>query len=102
MKSLDELDQEKTPKEKTYTYKEVYNAIEFVYKKNKKTKYISLFLTGLWTPAITLLCWVQYEHPAVFITGAFISTFTVYVFDETYELGHSYMAGKMKKNDKND
>ena len=63
MKPLHDLDLEETLKEKKYTYEEIYLMVEHIHNKSKKIKYISLFLTGLWTPAITLLCWVNYQHP---------------------------------------
>jgi hypothetical protein len=90
---------EKELQEKKYTYEEVYLMAEHIYKKSKKTKYLTLFLVGLWTPAITFLCWAEIQHPVAFLAGAVVSTFAVYVFDETYEVFYNYIIGKMKKHE---
>ncbi len=92
---------EKTLKEKKFSYEEVYLMVEHIHKKSKRTKYLTLLLAGLWAPAITLLCWINYQHPISLVAGAVSSTFAVYVLDETYEAFYNYLIGKMKQNDGN-
>jgi len=91
---------EKTLKQKKFSYEEIYLMVEHIHKKSKRTKYITLLLAGLWTPAITMLCWVNYQHPISLLAGAVSSTFAIYVLDETYEALYNYIIGKMKQNDR--
>ena len=101
MKSLYDPETEAELQDKTFTYREVYDIIDFVHLKTKKIKYLTVFIAGIWTPIITLMCWVKYQHPAVFIIGALTSTFMVYVFDETHDSIFSYLIRKLKKNAEN-
>ena len=93
---------EETLKKKKFTYEEVYLMAEHIHKKAKRTKYLTLLFVGLWAPAVTLLCWMNYQHPVSFITGAVSSTFAIYVLDETYEAIFNHIARKMRENDNDD
>jgi hypothetical protein len=92
---------EKELREKTYNYNEVFSIIEHTLNKTKKNKYITVFLAGLWSPAITLLCWLEYQHPVILLTGAVTSTFIAYLSDETHLAIRNHILRKIKKNDPN-
>ncbi len=93
---------EKELKEKSFNYREVYLMVEHLHKKAKRSKYLAIFLAGLWTPAITLLCLMHYNDPLVYLVGPVVSTFAFYVFDETHETIYSLIVRKLKNNDKDE
>jgi hypothetical protein len=93
---------EKEIREKLYTYSEVYLMMDHVHKKNRRNKYWTVFVAGIWTPVITLICMTEYSNPAIYLIGAVSSTFVAYVWDETYETAFSYVRKKMKETKNND
>jgi hypothetical protein len=91
---------EKELKEKSFSYHEVYLMVEHLHKKAKKNKYLAIFLAGIWTPVITMICMTNYDSPILYLSGAIVSTFAFYVFDETHETIYSLIVRKLKNNDK--
>ena len=88
---------EKELKEKLYTYNEVYLMMEHIHKKDRRNKYLAVFIAGIWTPVVTLTCMTEYPNPAAYFIGAISSTFIIYVWDETFETAFNYMRMKIRK-----